>query len=88
MFAYVLMTEDAELIAASHSLSGLKQAAIEWATDADMQIVSDWIEANPFSPGFNIWWRLEATALDLEPGETFDPGLIAEQVEWYASSGD
>jgi hypothetical protein len=80
------MTEDMELIAASDSLSGLKRAAMEWANDSDMQIVSDWIEQGPFSLGGNVWWRLEATAADLEPGETFDPGLIAEQVEWYPSN--
>lgn len=86
MYAYVLMTEDAELIAVSDSMAGAKRAAMEYANDSDMQIVSDWIEAKPFSVGFNVHWRLEATAADLDPGETFDAGLILEMVDFYPSS--
>jgi hypothetical protein len=86
MFAYVLMTEDAELIAASDSMAGAKRAAMEWAFDANMQIVSDWAE----DKGWNghVFWRLEATALDLEPGESFDAGLILEMVDFYPSNED
>lgn len=86
MFAYVLMTEDAELIAVSSGLSGAKRAAMEWAFDNDMQIVSDWIE----TPGWNgrPYWRLDATAADLEPGEIFDPGLILDRVDYYPPEED
>lgn len=86
MFAYVLMTEDAELIAVSDSMAGAKRAAMEYANDSDMQIVSDWIEQG----GWNgrAFWRLEAAAADLEPGETFDAGLILERVDFFPSSED
>lgn len=82
-YVYILFSEDYDMIGAADSLERLHGVAADYLADQDAEPVGDW-----YQPAFNFgegaeFWRIDATAADLEPDETFVTDLIAEIVPFF-----